>query len=52
MNQEDIYMLWAEVLAIVLFVWCCIEAGHNTSIVHRQTDLDNTLHAEDYDDAA
>ena len=52
MNQEDIYMLWAAVLAIVLFVWCCVEAGHNTSIVHRQQDHDATMTAKDYDDAA
>ena len=38
MNQDDIYMLWAAVLAIVLFVWCCIEAGHNTSIRYRDDD--------------
>ena len=51
MTQEDVYMLWAAVLAIVLFVWCCLEAGSNTSITIRQSDHDATMAAED-DDAA
>ena len=52
MNQEDIYMLWAAVAAIVLFAWCCLEAGRDTSISLRRSDHDATLAAEDHDHAA